>query len=44
MMGGDTLDGRFVQIVDMQKGGENTPNIATSYRHPTRVNSTLHQP
>ena len=34
MMGGDTLDGRFVQIVDMQKGGDNTPNIVNNLPAP----------
>ena len=34
MMGGDELDGRFVQVVDMQKGGDNTPNIADNLPAP----------
>ena len=34
MMGGDELDGRFVQVVDMQKGGDNTPNIAGNLPAP----------
>lgn len=34
MMGTDELAGRSVQIVDMQKGGDNTPNIADNLPAP----------
>ena len=34
MMGTDELAGRSVQIVDMQRGGDNTPNIADSLSAP----------
>lgn len=33
-MGGDSLDGRFVQIIDMQKSGENSPEIAPGLQAP----------
>ena len=34
MMGTDELAGRSVQIVDMQRGGDNTPNIADNLSAP----------
>lgn len=33
-MGGDSLDGRFVQIIDMQKSGDNSPEIAPGLQAP----------
>lgn len=34
MMGGDELNGRFVQIIDMQKSGDNSPEIAPGLQAP----------
>ena len=34
MMGSDELNGRFVQIIDMQKSGDNSPEIAPGLQAP----------